>query len=426
MGKMIDGLRMIFQGIGAMLSSVNAGASLIITSVLTLLAFIVDGLYTLPLDEDEEKLEARASTKRSLGTFKILFFVLWIIASGGYFAKFLGSMTSLLVFALTVWGTSSFVHHAYDLSSVRTALWPTLKLIFGSPFSIITIEEGHVNAKSRLTPGYKIGGPGLIKVTEDSAVVLKRGRESRVIGQGAHFLRIGEKIQEVVDLRPQIRSGDVTAMTKDGFEVKITYIVGFQINTGGRSPSDEEPYPFSEKHVLKAVYASKQVGAQGAMLWHERVPGLVFGHTREMIATHYLEDFFEPENPEATPRAELKQWLADACRGGTENMGAQLNWVNFATPQIPSEATQKYIERWLTKLETIVKEITDAAEAKRMREIAESLQGLGLSDDVIARVLAPQTTSPYLDDLYGPSTTASLPSVIRSMAASSPRKGGLD
>jgi hypothetical protein len=311
MGKMIDGLRMIFQGIGTILASVSAGASLIIISVLTLLAFIFDSLYALPLDGDEEKLGARASTKRSLGMFKILFFVLWIIASGGYFAKFLGSVTNLLVFAFTVWGASSFVRHAYDLDSVWAALWPTLSLIFNSPFSIITVEDGHVTNKSRLTPGYKIGGPGLVKVAADSAVVLRRGTKSRIIKQGPNnFLKIGEKIQEVVDLRPQTKSDTVKAMTKDGFEVEITFFVGFQIKPGDRIQSDEEPYPISEPAVWDAVYASKQVSPQGAaVFWRERVPGLVSGQVREMIATHYLEDFFKPEDPDAKPRKELRESL---------------------------------------------------------------------------------------------------------------------
>jgi hypothetical protein len=104
-------------------------------------------------------------------------------------------------------------------------------------------------------------------------------------------------------------------------------------------------------------------------------------------------------------------------RDGVENIGAQLNWVNFATPkfEIPrdkDELTRKYVKHVLDKLEAKTKEITDAADAKRMREIAESLQGLGLSDDVIARVLAPRGS--LYDDLYGP--TSELQSYLRATA----------
>jgi hypothetical protein len=321
-----------------------------ILSVLTILVFILDGLYVLNKKE-------RLSIKRLLGIAKVLLALLWISFSGWYLSGVLGAIAGLLVFALVILGAAYFVSFTFGLPNLTDAFFATLKLIFGYPFSVVKISGGLVDQKSRGMPGIKIGGPGLVKVTPDSAAVIKRGGKPVVVESGTHLLGPGDNVVEAVDLRPQSRGAEMTARTRDGIKITVPFFVGFQIDTGGRQPTPEDPWPFSEEAVLKAVFNSKQVGATGAAQWHERVPGAVSGNVREMIASHYLEDFFEPDEQEGNTRSELKSWLKEQSEGGARNVGAQLNWVNFATPEIPDEAAAKYIDNYKAKLEKKVKKM---------------------------------------------------------------------
>jgi regulator of protease activity HflC (stomatin/prohibitin superfamily) len=384
----------------------GSGLQMILLAIVTMLVFFMDGIYVLPFRGGGD-LAGQVKTKQTLATFKILLAVVWIMFSGWYLSSLLGVIVSLLIFVLPILGASYVVRTMYEVPKLSDAFSYALKLIFAYPFPGVKVSEGKASQVSGGTVGLKIGGPGLLKVGPDSAVVLKKGKELKVVGVGTHFLKLGEKVGEAVDLRPQTKEGTVKAMTKDGFEVEIDFSVGFQIDTGGRTSTVAEPYPYSEPAVLKAVFLSKQVGADGAKNWHERIPGAVFGNVREMIATHRLEDLFEPDKPGADPRTGLKKELFNASKGAAAGVGAQLNWVSFTTPKIPDDATRQYVERWQARLQQEVsiseanvqataEKLKGEATAESLRLVAKAMQDQGLDRDVIRDVLV-QAARPGLE-----------------------------
>jgi regulator of protease activity HflC (stomatin/prohibitin superfamily) len=319
-------------------------------------------------------------TNQGMGLLKMALVLMLILISGWYLSGLLGALASLLIFLLTVFAASYFICAAYDVPDRRDGFEFMLTFIFGLNYPAIAISEGRVSEKSRGTPGAKLGGPGLIKVAQDSAAVVVRGKTSKVIGPGTYIAQRGETVKEAVDLRPQSRTGEVTAMTKDGFEVTIGFAVGFQIETGGRAPTLEEPYPFSSAAVQQAVYSSKQVGKEGAQTWHERVPGFVFGPLQELIATHRLDDLFEPDNPSSDPRTRFRADLKSAAAAPARQIGVRINWVGFGTPRIPDEATRKYAEYYGAKLQKKIKEVEAEAQERAFRILDAVLQSMRTSD----------------------------------------------
>jgi hypothetical protein len=359
-----------------------------------------------------------------LGSAQIVMLLVIVIAGGWYLNRILGGIFAAIVFLGTVFWISQYLFAMYGLDSRLDAFGALLTFMFRVNLPHMIIGEGRILKKSRSSIS-RLGGPGMLIIKNDSAVVTELNTRARVLRPGIHLITNRyEMVKEVVDLRPQTRTDTVKAMTKDGFEVEIFFLVGFQIDPGDSKPTEQVPYPFSDKAVLKAVYQSKQVDATGAQLWHERVPGAVFAHVREMIATHYLEDFFEPDNPTSNPRSSHKKWLFDRTKDMAESFGTQLNWVNFSTPTIPDTATRQFLERWQSNLQEKIRvSMTDAkrksadleadikmiearadaeaeklkgqVELEKLRQLTEALQGLNVPDEIIAEVLAPALS--YLD-----------------------------
>jgi len=323
-----------------------------------------------------------------LGNLQIVAALIFLFAVGWFFDRALGGLLNVLILTGMLFWAAQYLFALYDLDSRLDAFGELLTFMFKVNLPHVIVGEGHVLKKSGGTRS-GLGGPGLIVVKNDSAVVIEVGNMPKVLGPGAHLVTKGsETIKEVVDLRPQTRAGSVEAMTKDGVNIELPFSLGFQIGTGGRQPSDEEPYPFSEQSVIRAVYRSKLVGATGAEPWHERIPGIVLGNIQEMIATHYLEDLFEPDRPGSNPRPELREWLMDASRNAAETIGAQLNWIGFATPKIPDETTRKIFATWRTKQWAAAAQVEDSrVTADRMQQLTNTLLSQGLTEGTVRAIL---------------------------------------
>lgn len=365
-----------------------------------------------------------------LGNVQVILVVAFVSAAGWLLYRWWGGLFNLLLFLGTVFWASQYLFGMYELDSRLDAFSALLTFMFGINLPHMIISEGRILKKSNGTFS-RLGGPGVLVVKSDSAVVTELNTRPRVLGPGIHLItHRHEAIKEVVDLRPQLRDGTVKAMTKDGFEIEVFFMTGFQIQPSGGEPTPEEPWPFSEQAVLDAVYKSKQVTREGAQLWYERVPGALYGNVREMIATRKLEDFFEPDDPGSDPRSELKTWLFDKTKDGAASFGARLNWVSFATPKIPREAVKQFEERWRTRIKREEQKSTAAtrlelakaeAETERvkrqpgieqMEQLIEFLTDHGVPAEAIGEMFAPA----FIQD---PETSLMLRSMMRGSRGSS-------
>ena len=323
-----------------------------------------------------------------LGNIQIIVVVVLVAAGGWFLHHVLGALFSAFIFLGTVFWASQYLFAMYDLDNRLDALGALLTFMLKINLPHIIIGEGHIEEHSNDAKA-KTGGPGVLIVKNDSAAVTELGTRAKVRGPGIHVITEPfEAIKEIVDLRPQVRSDAVEAMTKDGVNIEVSFRVGFQIDSGGRHPDDSEPYPFSERGVLRAVYRSKQIATTGAKPWHERVPEVVFSNVREMIATHYLKDFFEPDQPGVNPRTELQDWLLDTSRSAALAIGVRITWVEFGTPRIPDEAIRKVFDNWRTKKWDAAVQFQDSRlTADRLQRLAHSLKDTGLSDETIRAIL---------------------------------------
>ena len=144
---------------------------------------------------------------------------------------------------------------------------------------VITIKSRGLLAPFRAT-GYTI-------IYHGNAVVFERfGRPSQVSGPGFVIKKPFETIRAVLDLRMQVEERTQTFSTKDGIPLNTHVKVFFQIDPGGRPPSRDNMYPFSEPAVFNAVYLVPD--------WKAYTIGAALALLRDMICKCYLNEIYAP------------------------------------------------------------------------------------------------------------------------------------
>ncbi len=248
----------------------------------------------------------------------------------------------------------------------------------------LTVHEGQIDQKYQGTLMADLGGPGIVVIFSDSAVVLERfGRFIRFAGPGTIFLRRFERIREVLDLRPQERTAQVRALTKEGLPVETEVQVRFQLARDRNKPFPPPPGTLSPVYRWawsRASQCHRRVvnlddGSEREDGWPNRVMGNVGSTLRALLADIELDGLIEPQNTDLDPRQDLiveyKEKLDDAARNfGAEILDVRMGPIKPALPQIE----KKRIANWraIQKVESQIEEAHGEAEAIRERGLARA------------------------------------------------------
>jgi len=300
------------------------------------------------------------------GYFLFILTLVVLTMIGAYTSGLIGGILMPAIWLGTVFLCSQFIHEAFDLPKRSYAFRAMLSYLYNLKFAVLSVKEGKLPQKAKDKPMIKMGGPGIMKVAADTAVVTEKGGKPNVRGPGSHFLAPGEKIVEAVDLRQQVRSAKIEAMTRDGIPVKVNCSVGFHIARGNRNPTDEEPYPFSQRAVLWAVY-NKSVTDAGPSPWHERVIAATQGAVRELIARYTLDELYDTPRRGTPPRPRLMEELRDSVQRMVRSRGVEVDFASFGTLEIPERVEQRYIEAWAARwqAEALQKTVSELSQVLR-------------------------------------------------------------
>ena len=177
------------------------------------------------------------------------------------------------------------------------ALALVLGFFTGGPKSVWVVEDGHVRTRIAGNP-WSGAGPGLLMTEPENVVVLKSGSEiARVAGPGVVLLQRSEMPYRVVDLRDQARSTRITAITRDGIEVRAPISALFRVNRGTREVRLGAAWPYrSQGDVLQALFAEEVDPAGHSLLdahmahpW-EALPAKIAAHKLEQALSFYSLD----------------------------------------------------------------------------------------------------------------------------------------
>lgn len=270
-------------------------------------------------------------------------------------------------------------------------------------------------------------GPGVLLVDFASAAVLRTDvKFTRAVGPGLVLTEPGERIEEAVDLRRQVRKVDgfippageaaslestnTLAVTKDGIPVSTDLSVEFMLDPGDLVAPHEgrmarkPPYPWKLSAVEKAVYGHAY-GESEDLPWTELPLRLTIDLWRELVKEKTLKElttFNEgAEPPLEHVRHEIMQRFTrpgeeDQDLSSEDNAAATREWhilqargirvldVGISHLYLPEdvqfERMQNWRQDWITDIQSALSEaqdevdrVTHSGEAKAAEILFESL-----------------------------------------------------
>ena len=341
----------------------------------------------------------------------------------------------------------SFVARMYSLKASGNGFWFVWATTFGLPgpswWAVARNGELEGAEKvpappAKLKPGqappppdpnepiYKIGGPGMLFVTADTAVVLERGsRYARMLGPGVYPLRNFERVRAVYDLRIQAFSSSESAVTKDGIPVEAAVNTQFRFMRRMKDepepvvpkpgfitvlrrylgkvvqPGESDPLPASPEALRLATY---ELPANPAVRikWNSAAHSSVSSEVRDAMVSRYLDDLFAPDDPESHPRSDIARRLADEGAAALAKRGLELVNSGFGNITVPSEVADQRRNTWRItwKKESLITQSGGDAEGYLQKQIARAEAQAELIQSITQAIRTMGQTSDTGDKLH--------------------------
>ena len=286
-----------------------------------------------------------------------------------------------------------------------------LRAQFGSTARPGFIFDGGpwVGEETRPFPGQALELPTdvrsfVITPSHQVVAVSDRLQLKGIRGPGLVFLRPGERVDQIIDLRPQERDLDLVGRTLDGIEVRVHARVAFQIDAGRRQPELGAPLPFSRAAAFKAVHAQRVEHAGDAhparqaerRMWDD-LPTVRAEHIlRDVVSRISFDELYAPPQAEAElPRPAIARELSDQLRPSLRSIGIQLVGVQLGNFE-PTDP-QVYVKRarnWQAEGRTRVTGAQVEAQADTLQRVEEA-RAAALAELIldVGRKLEPQAES---------------------------------
>jgi regulator of protease activity HflC (stomatin/prohibitin superfamily) len=189
-----------------------------------------------------------------------------------------------------------------------------------------------------------------------------------------------EKIQQVIDLRPQTRTTTASLITRDGIPVKVEVGATFRIRWRGE-PTARVPYPADPDALLQAAAGQAVFRAENGqptlINWAGRISVNLDSTLRTIVARYRLDELLEPRDLGVHPRSDLERNYAEELKKVAGDLGAEITEVrlgafefDIADADIKRQWMDTWREGWAGQVR--VREAQAEAGAIRTREMAQA------------------------------------------------------
>lgn len=240
-----------------------------------------------------------------------------------------------------------------------------VRQIFRRPAIPAAIPE----LESELPPGFLIHRAGIIP--SHQVYALTRGPSfARAVGPGFVRLTRGERVSQIIELRRQLRSMPVRALTRDGIPLESSVTVIFQV----KRPEDLDetnslPYPYDPAIVFHVNYLDNFSAGDGTLDWSDRILRQASSALISELSNYTLNNLYQMEQPGILPLEEIKQKLRRKLEGTFGKFGVSIYAVGVGQFKLPPKVLEQRIQFWQAAWQQRILTETAAGEAEAMRRI---------------------------------------------------------
>jgi hypothetical protein len=255
-------------------------------------------------------------------------------------------MAGLLAFM----AAARYIRDIYELEN----FWQAFHYLFSSFFGIAYPHLSIYGGKERIDESGvnlldAIGGPGFVFVSPGNAVLFEgQSAPTAIYTDGSHFVPRFETIQPIALEDQYGELEGISAMTRDGFDVKIGRTrFRFRLLADREVERWKKPYPYSVDAIYDMIY-NRTVSEDGLGDWSSGVAGEIRRVISGYVNRHTLDHLTAPEESGANPRGELQRELhSPAVMDNLLRRGTELSWIDIGSFEIPNkQVEQQRLSTW--------------------------------------------------------------------------------
>jgi regulator of protease activity HflC (stomatin/prohibitin superfamily) len=253
------------------------------------------------------------------------------------------------------------------------------------PMNVVVDDAGReIAMRIKGSPFPEYGMPGIILTRSHQVVGITAGTEfSRIEGPGVVFTRRFERLLGIVDLRKQIRTAWIDAVTKDGVPFRAKLFMVFKVNDSSPDHIDGS-FPYSKKWIRRLLkllgVVQNQSNDKTNLSWDERVVKIIEQTAQQVLSQRTVNELWQPQNSAAYNSAfvEIGEEIKSILQKRMEDQGvivftSRMPDFKFSEEKedaISSQQLTTWRSSWARQADQTIAE--GEAEANRLEEEARA------------------------------------------------------
>jgi regulator of protease activity HflC (stomatin/prohibitin superfamily) len=321
-----------------------------------------------------------------IGFWSLSMFSYW---AGGWLGLLTIALPVIALFWVELYRISGLLlplHDKGDREERTKAFRSLLTFTLGTNYPYYFVDENGqlVKRVDGNSNGQAFAGPGFVYTGCHHAVYVHDALFVKgVSGPGLTFTGMYDVEPRLIDLRPQLRTFPVEALTKDGIPIKVVTFIPYRIDSGNQAIEPGQSFPFREAAVYEVLAselverkANKNDGTNGQThKWDGGpedglVPLLVTPIVQDIIGQYTVDELCAPLDPERDPRGEITAEIIQRVKEDLRPRGLEVigGGIGNLEPQ-EQEVTDRRLDNWRTKWAGRISTRLSESQAQRMKHL---------------------------------------------------------
>lgn len=265
------------------------------------------------------------------------------------------------------------------------------------------VTDKPVSDPDALSETFKTLKAGMVHSHQALAIDQKNSFQ-RAAGPGFVMLYKGEKVREVIDLRPHVRIQPVKATTRDGIPIETNVFVTFRVRQNLPELADSGiQYPYDRDAIFRVSYANSIDMQEQVRVWTEQVCSRAAGMLVMELAKYSLDELYRVDDDHIVPLEDIQQRVTSQLARDFELQGIEVIFMGTTDLTLPEDIVTQRIKNWQARWEREIQVRRAEGNAEVMRRVkkARARVQIEIIESIIQNIEAMRRTG-----------TADLPDII--------------